>query len=284
MKPMNWISATGRSPAAAMPTEIPPIASSASGASITRSLPNFSSRPWVARNTPPFAATSSPSTTTLSSSLIARASAMAMAPIRVVSGMVGSPTRGDLLLGIGRRQDRVEMVEHRFRRHGRRRQIALDRRVDLVVAVDLHAGNAGGDRLLGQRAGGGLRRARHRDRPLIVVDHEHRGDVPDAGIVDRLVKGAIRGGAVAADADRGTRLAFQLLGTSDAYRMQALARDRDADRKIVARPLEVAATLIAPPIEQQLIHAHAPPQLRAGFAVGRQQHVLGQHRRGEADR
>src|SRR5919109_2503209 len=135
MKPMNWISATGRSPAAAMPTEIPPIASSASGASITRSLPNFSSRPWVARNTPPFAATSSPSTTTLSSSLIARASAMVMAPISVVSGMVGSPAGGDLLLGIGRRQDRVEMVEHRFRRHGRRRQIALDRGVDLAVEL-----------------------------------------------------------------------------------------------------------------------------------------------------
>src|SRR5918996_956191 len=104
MKPMNWISATGRRPAAAMPIEMPPIAP-----------------------------TSSPTITTVGSSLIARESAMVTAPIRVVSAMVASPAGGDSLLGVGRRQLRIEMIEHRFRRLWRRCQVALDRRVDLGI-------------------------------------------------------------------------------------------------------------------------------------------------------
>ena len=43
---------------------------------------------------------------------------------------------------------------------------------DHVVAVDLFGGDPGGDALLGQGLGGRLVRPRHRDRPLVVVDHE----------------------------------------------------------------------------------------------------------------
>src|SRR5918994_4275416 len=135
MKPENWISATGRNPAAAMPTDTPPMASSARGVSITRSRPKRSSRPCVARNTPPLTPTSSPSTTTHSSSAMARASAMVTAPTRVTSGMVVSPAgRGrSALLGQRPRQLRVQIVEHRLGRLRLRLQIALDRRIDLAV-------------------------------------------------------------------------------------------------------------------------------------------------------
>src|SRR2546430_1807756 len=64
MKSESWISGPGRSPYSAMPMAAPTIPPSASGVSITRSGPNSSYRPAVARNTPPNLPTSSPSTTT----------------------------------------------------------------------------------------------------------------------------------------------------------------------------------------------------------------------------
>src|SRR5690554_3991041 len=79
MNPMNWISATGRKPWAAMPTAIPVIRVSASGVSMTRRKPKRSCNPRVARNTPPLGPTSSPSTTTSGSSVMARCSARLMA-------------------------------------------------------------------------------------------------------------------------------------------------------------------------------------------------------------
>src|SRR5919106_5629457 len=135
MKPENWISATGLSPAAAMPTATPPIASSASGVSITRSRPKRSSSPCVARNTPPLTPTSSPRITTRSSSAMARASASVTAPTRVVSGMAVSPAGrgGSALLGQRARQLRVEIVEHRLGRLRLCLEIAFDRRIDLAV-------------------------------------------------------------------------------------------------------------------------------------------------------
>ncbi len=76
----------------------------------------------------------------------------------------------------------------------------LDR--DHVVAVDLLAGEAGGDRLLRQRLRGGLPGDRHRDRPMVVVDDEDDRQPPDARHVHRLGDVALRGGAVAERADR----------------------------------------------------------------------------------
>ena len=48
---------------AAMPIAVPIMPFSESGVSITRSLPNFASRPSVTLNTPPSTPTSSPRTT-----------------------------------------------------------------------------------------------------------------------------------------------------------------------------------------------------------------------------
>src|SRR5262249_61338483 len=121
-------------PCAAMPTHSPLINSSASGVSITRSAPNRCCSPTVARKTPPLTPTSSPSTTTLASSSMARASARLTASTSVTSG-IGASAELRPLAGIGPREFGVEMVEHRLWRAWRGRQIALDRRLDLLLAV-----------------------------------------------------------------------------------------------------------------------------------------------------
>src|SRR5256886_4238500 len=131
---MNWISPTGRSPCAAMPTQSPLINSSASGVSITRSAPKRCCSPAVARKTPPLMPTSSPSTSTLPSSSMARASARLIDSTSVTSG-IGASAELRSLAGVASRQFGVEMIEHRLRRARRGRQIALDRRLDRFLAL-----------------------------------------------------------------------------------------------------------------------------------------------------
>src|SRR6266478_6510754 len=134
MKPVNWISATGRKPCAASPTESPAMAFSASGVSSTRSGPKRCKRPSVARNTPPSAATSSPRTRTSQSSAMARASAILTAWTRLISDIaISLPLAGECgsaLLGeiLGHRV--VGEVEDRLRALGRDRQIGLHCLID----------------------------------------------------------------------------------------------------------------------------------------------------------
>src|SRR5690242_9884614 len=71
-----------------MPIAIPAIMPSASGVSCTRSLPNCSWSPAVARNTPPLSPTSWPNTTTLGSCDISHACARLMASIMVTFAML----------------------------------------------------------------------------------------------------------------------------------------------------------------------------------------------------
>src|SRR5690554_1297890 len=79
MKSINMISTTGFSPESAPPTEADTIVDSEIGVSLTRASPNSSSNPLVALKEPPAPAMSSPSTTTLSSSVIASFNACATA-------------------------------------------------------------------------------------------------------------------------------------------------------------------------------------------------------------
>src|SRR5574342_514157 len=72
MKSANWISGTGFRPWRAIPTAVPMMPPSARGVSMTRSWPNSSCSPCVARKTPPKRPTSSPITTTLGSRRISR--------------------------------------------------------------------------------------------------------------------------------------------------------------------------------------------------------------------
>ena len=87
MKSANWISATGRRPLTAAPIDAPTIIDSVSGVSITRSSPNSAHRPSVARKTPPFLPTSSPSTMTVSSRRISSASVSRIASMNVRGGI-----------------------------------------------------------------------------------------------------------------------------------------------------------------------------------------------------
>src|SRR5262245_20208285 len=117
-----------------MPTQSPLINSSASGVSITRSAPKRCCSPTVARKTPPLTPTSSPSTTTLPSSSMARASARLMDSTSVTSG-TGTSAELRPLAGVAARQFGVQIVEHRLRRARRRGQIALDCRLDRFLAL-----------------------------------------------------------------------------------------------------------------------------------------------------
>src|SRR5690349_7923434 len=90
MKSLNWISGTGRSPYMAMPMAAPTIPASASGVSMTRSGPNSSMSPSVARKTPPNLPTSSPSTTTRGSRRISMRRASFTAWMMFQAGMSGA--------------------------------------------------------------------------------------------------------------------------------------------------------------------------------------------------
>src|SRR5712692_666012 len=117
-----------------MPTHSPLINSSASGVSITRSAPNRCCSPTVARNTPPLTPTSSPSTTTLASSSMARASARLTASTSVSSG-IGRSLQLSPLAGVSGRQFRIEVIEHGLRPARAGRQIALHRSFHALLAL-----------------------------------------------------------------------------------------------------------------------------------------------------
>nr|CUV59434.1 exported protein of unknown function [Ralstonia solanacearum] len=373
MKPLNWISTTGRSPIAAMPMAAPASAVSASGVSMTRSAPKRACSPTVARNTPPLTPMSSPSSTTDGSCSSACASARFTASTRLTSAMAALPAlrrkgqrHGALRLQRAR-QGGIQVVEHRrgaglpdrqVRRHRllhlgiagaaellflglvpgtqahqvvaqaqdrlagpglldavriavargvvRRGVVAqpvaerFDQRRaaaraglvegvlrglphgDHVVAVHLPPGDARGDRLLGQGLRGGLAAARHRDRPLVVVDDEHQRRAPHAGQVHPFIEIALGGAAVTEHRDGDTRLAAQLERVGGPRRVADLGADRHAVREIFAHRSKAAAALVAAPVQQALGHADAAQQLRAVVAVGREQDVFGPHGAGHA--
>src|ERR1044071_2798980 len=129
-----------------MPIAVPTMPASASGVSITRSAPNSSYRPLVARNTPPNLPTSSPSTTTRGSARIWVCSALRTASMMFMVGMrsllltragSGRAVRFELgaLLAQVPRHVLVDVVEQG---RGRRRGLALrggDGGEDLVGAA-----------------------------------------------------------------------------------------------------------------------------------------------------
>src|SRR6266540_2531240 len=179
MKPMNWISATGRRPVSAMPNAVPTMADSASGVSNTRLPPNCACSPSVARKTPPSWPTSWPITTTRGSLASACCSARLIACTMTVSA---TTMRGLDVAREGRRGRRFgggdgaidvlkdlragfllgrcvhDQAPLEIRAQARQR-IALTPGVDLV---------------------GGLVAARLADRPLVVLDEDDRLGIEDA--------------------------------------------------------------------------------------------------------
>ena len=101
-KSMIISSATGRSPARAVPTAAPTMAASEIGVSRTRSVPKVVDSPLVTWEIPPAgSARSSPSRTTSGSAASASASAALRAP-RMVSSTVGGPSGVGPLTGAPR--------------------------------------------------------------------------------------------------------------------------------------------------------------------------------------
>ncbi|MNT07874.1 hypothetical protein D3C72_1425940 [compost metagenome] len=154
---------------------------------------------------------------------------------------------------------------------------------DHVVAIDLLAGNAGGNGLLGKRLRGGLLAARHRDCPLVVVDDDDQRRVPRAGHVHAFVEIALGGAAVPDDGHRHAGLPTQLERIGHAGAVAHLGADRHAVAKVMRRRRKAAAALVAAPVQQALGHGDAPHKLRGVVAVGRHQHVVRQHGGGHPD-
>src|SRR5438309_8732720 len=171
MKSANWISATGISPFSAAPIATPTMHDSARGVSRTRASPNLPYRPSVARKTPPFLPTSSPSTQTRSSRSISSSSASRMPSIRVLTAISALPlptprdqriSRGPRVRGGGSpkggRGGRTHhlnlehVLEQVVRGRRRRRLGGLHRLVHLggAVLLDLLVLRLGEDRLLQQ--------------------------------------------------------------------------------------------------------------------------------------
>ena len=169
--------------------------------------------------------------------------------VAVAAGIVGGGVVGE---AIGQRLDQRGRA---FAAGMAQRPLEHGPHGDHVVAVDLLAGEARGHRLLRQRLGGGLRRARHGDRPLVVVDDEHDRQSPDAGEVHGLVDVALGAGTVAEDADRHARLVPELERERRADRVGRLGADRHADREVLARAREARAALVAAPIAERFHEA-----------------------------
>src|SRR5439155_11575913 len=178
MKSANWISATGISPFNAAPMATPTMHDSARGVSSTRASPNLPCRPSVARNTPPFLPTSSPSTQTRSSRSISSSSASRMPSIRVLTAT--SRPRPEHVL---------EQVIRPRRRGG---FSGLDRLINLrgTVLLELLVVGLGDDRLLEEVGAEALDRVAAQERlelflravaPLVVV-RRMRGEAGDLGV------------------------------------------------------------------------------------------------------
>src|SRR5215472_10657249 len=235
MKPVNWISETGRKPCAARPTETPAMSPSASGVSRTRSAPKRSRSPSVARNTPPSAPTSSPSNRTEASSAIARVSARLTAWTSVISGIGTSLARQierhPALLGKILWQIFISEIEHRLGRLRWRRKIGLsgpfDRQRDFgeqLLFVGL-APHAGGDEIVAQA----------RDR----LFGPARTDLGAAAIAARIVGGGMVPEAVSQRLDQmrtaarprlGDRTLDRLANGDDVIAVDLLAFEACRDR------------------------------------------------------
>src|SRR5271157_2414258 len=128
-----------------MPTDMPAIIASARGVSCTRSLPNLSCSPAVARNTPPLAPTSCPITTTFASCCISQPCAIAMASIMVIfaksmtAGFCAVLARRGALLAQMRRHGGKQVLEHRVGLWLRLREVLAHRGLDLLGARLLQA-------------------------------------------------------------------------------------------------------------------------------------------------
>src|SRR6185312_2786237 len=192
---------------------------------------------------------------------------------RIVRGRVVAETIGECF-----NQCRTTTVASSRERFGNGMAHGYD-----IVSVDLHAGDARRDGLLGESPGGRLALDRNRDSPTIIDDNKDCGQGPCTGDVDTFIERPFRSAPVPDVSDGTALLAFDLHRHRDAGAVKHLRCNRDTPGEILSRGGEIAAALVATPIKQDARHLYAAPDLRAELAVDGSKHVVRLHRRRYAD-
>src|SRR4249920_1043813 len=227
--PSNCISAIGRHPAIASPTQIPAIPASAIGVSNTRSRPNSACRPSVTRKTPPSAPTSSPNTSVRGSAASASRSA-AFSAATIVSSAIAEELL--TLTEQGRRRVGERVVEHlargRLAERGELGAHVRDPGLRLVVAR--------ADERVIDRAGVQKVRSVAVDRVPLAPGRD-LGLVPVAG---RVVGGRVRADAVRDRLDQRGALArsgtFDRVPRDGVHRQDVVAVDPNPRHAVACRP------------------------------------------------
>ena len=152
-----------------------------------------------------------------------------------------------------------------------------------VHSVDLDAGHAVADRLVGQIGGGGLAPGRHRDRPAVIGAQEHGRRLPNPGEVHGGVEVALGGGPVA-EVDHGYQvLPGQAGGVGMAHGVGQLGGDRDGV-DVHAVPVHIPVAVGKPPVVGQHHRPrHPPDQLGRMLPVAGVDPVVGFERVGRTD-
>jgi hypothetical protein len=135
-----------------------------------------------------------------------------------------------------------------------------------VVAIHLNARQTVGEGLLRDRLGVRLLLERYRDRPLVVLAHEHDGHVPDAREVERLVEVALGRGAVAEIGHDDDVVIAILRGVGEADGVGQLGRDGNRDRQVALIRSGLTTFQVAGEEQQQLFDRPATPDHRGRLA------------------
>ena len=200
-----------------------------------------------------------------------------VARVAVAGGVVGVRVRLD---AVGEALDQ---------RRAAARPCPLDRgardRVDRgdVVAVDVEAGHAVPDRLVGQGRGTGLARERDADRELVVLHEEDGRRLPDGREVEGLVRVALARGPVAEVGHGHDRVLAQARRVGEAHGMQGLRRERRRLRGGAVGVLVVPVVPVAAERLQDVAGLDAAGEQRDAVAIGREEPVARLDRRDGAD-
>ena len=142
-----------------------------------------------------------------------------------------------------------------------------------IVAVDLHAGEAVGDRLLRNRRRRRLQLARRGNRPVIVLAEEDDRRLDDAGEIGGLVKVALRRGALAEVDDDHIVFALEAEAPAETDGVRDLAGDGGVERQHFHAGMDAEAERAAHVPEKRLDQRQAVMQLAGGFAILRHEPV-----------
>ncbi|MNI32537.1 hypothetical protein D3C73_864530 [compost metagenome] len=154
---------------------------------------------------------------------------------------------------------------------------------DQIVAVHLQAMQAASQALLCQRLGTGLGRTRDRDGPAVVDDAQDQRQLVGTGRIQCGVEVGLGTAAVAAHGHRDLLFLVELELQRSACGVQALGGNRHAEREVLGGiATVVVAALVAAPVHQHVVRAHATHEHGAVLAVGRCEHVVLLHRGADA--